>query len=574
MAEHSAMLNAVVEALKLVGGADGSASGAGRSMLRMLYERTLGDSEAAQDVLAFVSGATQGTLKSATGAGATPKLSPPPNATCASTGRPLDVRFFSWQLSYFSGKVRAYLRFKARGADRLVFDEVNASPALVAQLLVPLTHTNVVPQLQLPDGSFVQDSSDIIEAVEARFPKDPVVPDPQLAPRQRLVCKLLELFGDEWLITAAFHWRWAYSGDGSAGQQLPAPPLATGATGATGACARPNHRAYNELQWGDFIAPPDASPARRRRAGAMLIDNVLLSEHGARGGLRALGVGSPAMAAAFEDAALHFLAAFEAHLAGGASFVLGHRPSLADYGLCGPLYAHLYADPVPGFVMRTRFPLVAQWCERLHDRGGQFFAQRRAIFDEESGELLDEPAVGGGAGHNGTGAWYADDHVPPSVVAMLRSFFDEMWPVMVSTMRVMAKYRGNASSPLPSKSFSPTTTDQMGVGPLTHEFELPDYTGAARGAPGGALRGRRMVVPYHLYMLQGLCDNYLAPARAACGDGALASFLRECGDPQGGDGRTPSLMELPELLSRCRVVKRGGKIYRAPAAAAAARAKL
>ena len=55
------MLNAVVEALKLVGGADGSASGAGRSMLRMLYERTLGDSEAAQDVLAFVSGATQGT---------------------------------------------------------------------------------------------------------------------------------------------------------------------------------------------------------------------------------------------------------------------------------------------------------------------------------------------------------------------------------------------------------------------------------------------------------------------------------------------------------------------------------
>ena len=70
MAEHSAMLNAVVEALKLVGGADGSASGAGRSMLRMLYERTLGDSEAAQDVLAFVSGATQGTFKSATGAGA------------------------------------------------------------------------------------------------------------------------------------------------------------------------------------------------------------------------------------------------------------------------------------------------------------------------------------------------------------------------------------------------------------------------------------------------------------------------------------------------------------------------
>ena len=557
-------------------------------MLRILYQRTLGDSEAASDVLAFLAGASAGTHKAAAdggdgGAGTNPppKLAPPSSAICAATGRPFDVRLFSWQLSYFSGKVRAYLRFKSRGADRLVFDDINASPALVSQLLLPLTHTNVVPQLQLPDGSFVQDSSDIIEAIEARFPRDPVVPSAATAPRQRLVCKLLELFGDEWLLTAAFHWRWAYSGDGSAAQQLSAPPLATAEASTTG-YLRPNQRAYNELQWGDFIAPPGSTPGRRRRSGGMLFDNVLLSEHGARGGLRALGVTDPTMAAAFEAATLHFLALFEAHLAGGASFVLGHRPSLADYGLCGPLYAHLYADPVPGFLLRTRFPLVAQWCERLHDRGGQFHPQRRVTFDPERGALVDDPTVGGGAGHDGVGSWYADDAVPPGVTAMLRCFFAEMWPVLTSTMRVMDGYpRGSSASPLPSKSFSPTAPDQMGAGPLTHEFTLPDYAGAARGAPGGALRGRRMVVPYHCYMLQNLCDGYLAPARAACGESELAAFLRECGDPQqegtgeeAGNARarrgqrqqhTPSLMELPELIARCRVVKRGGKIYRAPA---------
>ena len=284
-AERSSLLNSIDSVIKLVAGVESSASGAGRSMLRLLFERTLGDSEAAADVLSFVVGAAEGTNAKAAAGGApkyTPALSPPPLATRACTGQPFDVRLFSWKLSYFSGKVRAFLRFKARGADRLTFDDVNASPALIRELLVPITHTNVVPQLQLPDGSFVQDSSDIIERVDALFPREPVIPAAATRPRQRLACKLFELFGDEWLLTAAFHWRWAYSGDGSAAQQLHAPRLATDAASAA-SYLRPNHRAYNELQWGDFVAPPDASAVRRRRSGGMLFDNVLLSEHGARG---------------------------------------------------------------------------------------------------------------------------------------------------------------------------------------------------------------------------------------------------------------------------------------------------
>ncbi len=61
--------------------------------------------------------------------------------------------------------------------------------------------------MQLPDGSFINDSTEIIETVDRLFPKTPVVPDAATRPRQRLVCKLLELFGDEWLITAAYHFR-------------------------------------------------------------------------------------------------------------------------------------------------------------------------------------------------------------------------------------------------------------------------------------------------------------------------------------------------------------------------------
>ena len=132
-------LNSVVESLKVLTGHESTASGAVRSMLRLLYERILGDAEAARAVLDFMQGAMQGTGRLGAGAGASgsarPKLAPP-GASTGADGRPFDVRLFSWQLSYFSGKVRAYLRFKARGADRLAFDDVNASPALVRQLLL------------------------------------------------------------------------------------------------------------------------------------------------------------------------------------------------------------------------------------------------------------------------------------------------------------------------------------------------------------------------------------------------------------------------------------------------------
>ena len=44
---------------------------------------------------------------------------------------------------------------------------------------------------------------------------------------------------------------------------------------------------------------------------------------------------------------------------------MGGRPSLADFALYGPLYAHLYRDPASGEIMKARAPNVAEWVERL-----------------------------------------------------------------------------------------------------------------------------------------------------------------------------------------------------------------
>ena len=68
-----------------------------------------------------------------------------------------------------------------------------------------------MPQLEAPDGTWVADSSAIIDFVEARHPAVPVTPDPETRPRQCLAAHLIELFADEWMVVPGFWERWFYS---------------------------------------------------------------------------------------------------------------------------------------------------------------------------------------------------------------------------------------------------------------------------------------------------------------------------------------------------------------------------
>ena len=67
--------------------------------------------------------------------------------------------------------------------------------------LLKLTGITSVPQVRLEDGrTFVQDTADIFDTIEAAHPSPPALPDASTAPRQRLCCYLVELLADEWLI--------------------------------------------------------------------------------------------------------------------------------------------------------------------------------------------------------------------------------------------------------------------------------------------------------------------------------------------------------------------------------------
>merc|ERR1719350_423435 len=57
-------------------------------------------------------------------------------------------------------------------------------------------------------------------------------------------------------------------------------------------------------------------------------------------------------------------------------FLLGGRPTLADFALMGSFFAHLCRDPIPYQLTRLRAPRVVEWVERCNQRttaGGERF---------------------------------------------------------------------------------------------------------------------------------------------------------------------------------------------------------
>ena len=108
--------------------------------------------------------------------------------------------------------------------------------------------------------------------------------------------KMLEIFGDEWLLTAAYHWRWAYSTDPAQGQSMPTPaggeataamPSRSGHTPRTSSDSSSSsspssspylphsHRKFNALQWGNFLLPDGETGRDKRAAGSLLFDAVM-----------------------------------------------------------------------------------------------------------------------------------------------------------------------------------------------------------------------------------------------------------------------------------------------------------
>jgi glutathione S-transferase len=430
-------------------------------------------------------------------------------------------RLFSAENSVFSGKVRAYLRFKHDQQDLGPgYEDVLVTPELIEGLLVARSGSPALPQIETPDGAWLQDSSEIIDHCERVHSRVSVVPDAAARPRQRLVSYLIELLADEWLIVPACWERWFFSEDGR----------------------EPNHRAHNEQQWGAIFGAGLDGPARRA-AGAKFFEEAFgisearVNPRGPYAGLIQLGC-NQATENAWRESLHRLLQALEVHF-GQHDYVLGGRPSLADFALLGPLYAHFYRDPVPGFALRCFFPLVCEWVERTNAEG--CLNARR--YGQKLYSLGSDGSLIGRAATSDAADWLADDAIPGTLDPVLTVFFEEMWPFLRSSIDALSAFIASdqrVGDELPRKTFTAAPgfeALQTGEGALTVPFEI------------GGIRSRRMVVPYQIWML-----HRLAAAMEEADREALSSWIARFASG-------PELLALDARLRGCRIRKEGGRLF-------------
>ena len=108
------------------------------------------------------------------------------------TSRPYVLQGFD--LSYFTAIVRVALRYK-----RLWVDEQHAD----IRDILKRTGMAFIPVVVTPEGDSWQDSTDIIERLEARHPEPPLFPR---TPLQNLVAHLIELYANEFGLLPAMHY--------------------------------------------------------------------------------------------------------------------------------------------------------------------------------------------------------------------------------------------------------------------------------------------------------------------------------------------------------------------------------
>jgi glutathione S-transferase len=310
-------------------------------------------------------------------------------------------------LSLYSGKARGYLRWK-----NVPYREVLSNADVYKNVIMPRVGWPVVPVLITPDDETKQDTTDIIDHVEAHEPGPSVYPE---GPVQKLAALILELFGDEWLLISAMHYRWAYNED----------------------------FAYQEF---GNTAFPELPKQERYTEGKARAERF-------KGSLPFLGI-TPKTAPAIEATYETFLHAFDSHLAEH-DFLFGSRPSIGDFGLLGPLYAHNYRDPASGEIMERIAPRVAAWCRRAH-----------------------------APQHPLSGEFAQNDQIPETLPPILNMFAGKHLPILQASLADLQKWVGD----------NPDTA------------ELPRITGFHKYKIGG-IEDDRAVFPYPLWMLQRVLDH-------------------------------------------------------------------
>jgi glutathione S-transferase len=230
------------------------------------------------------------------------------------------LRVIGLTMSPYSLKVRSLLRYK-----KIPFEWIDRSRKN-EKLFQRHARVQLIPLVLFPGDDAMQDSTPIIERLEAEHPEPSIHPP---TPAARFVSELIEEFGDEWCNKLMFQYRWGPKQDARsaatriAGLMLPSYPMRA---------LRP------------FLVPLMIRRMVPRMAFAGA--NATNAPHLERSWLRTVEL-------------------LEAHLADRA-YLFGGRPAFGDFGIWGN-FDQAYSDPTCGAHLRGKAPAVVRWIERMDD---------------------------------------------------------------------------------------------------------------------------------------------------------------------------------------------------------------
>lgn len=358
----------------------------------------------------------------------------------------MTYRLYGTPSSLYTGKARSYLIKQG-----VAFENCAPGEARFHEAIVPKIGRWIIPVLEAPDGAIVQDGSDIIAYFEAkgatRYPAYPATP------HHRLIAQIFELFGGEGLLKPAMHYRWNFD---------------------------ETNRAFLARDFPSALAPTFAPEELRAQVFEMASRRM-------RKAMSRFGVSDETIPAV-EAAYCQFLDLFDAHLE-ASPYLLGGRPTIGDWGLIAPLYAHLARDPYPSALMKQRAFRVWRWTERMN------------AVDQDAAEYGHPPAE-----------LFADDAVPETLKALLRFIAEDYLPEIEAYVGFTNAWLAERPDIAPGTSGLERTQERV-IGEV--EFDWRGH------------RVRVAVMPYRLTLLQKVQDVFDQAAPQA--QAAMRALLEETG---------------------------------------------
>lgn len=261
-----------------------------------------------------------------------------------------DFKLYTMDLSYFSGKMEMYLRYK-----QISFQRIEPTAREFETILSANTRTEQLPQLYdcregIEDKKrWLRDTSPIIKYLEDEYKEYPILPNCEV---QKFFQFLFEDYADEYLWRHAMFMRWEPSFDRKImGLRF---------------CYEFGMNAQTRLKFVPMFMRPSLLSLRQ----------WLFSSYG-----------EDCTTEEKKDVIVNYyykLLDILEEILKEQPYLFGNKPTLIDFAFSGPFFRHFFSDFTPRKIMQQKAPAVHEWVARLWNSKGSEVDTRYSNFPEES----------------------------------------------------------------------------------------------------------------------------------------------------------------------------------------------